>query len=151
MPIGACNPMVCPIPVVKASVPAPAEAAPAELKPRRSRKKKTAAERREALAKLGIDVELDPEAMPDASAEPPLPAIAVELGLTATDLPTYQSLWAVSGAVGGVLQAQAAFGFFTMSGLDMATLRQMWNVAHSEVEHPERGYIRGCDTRALRG
>ena len=75
-----------------------------------------------------------PDAAP-AARQPPLPAIAVELGLDQIDLAAYKHLWESAETVNDRLPAVAALTFFTRSGIDAkkpGTLRAMWGLADTE-------------------
>ena len=75
-----------------------------------------------------------------AARPPPLPAIAVELGLSQIDLAAYKHLWE-SAQSDDRLPAGAALKFFGKSGLDAkkeGTLRTMWGIADTE---PPKGSL----------
>jgi len=80
------------------------------------------------------------EVTPDAVAAtdpppPPLPAIAVELGLSQVDLAAYKHLWASAETANDRLPAGTALKFFARSGLDVffGTLRKTWGLADTEL------------------
>eukprot|EP00038_Savillea_parva_P029234 m.69696 g.69696 ORF g.69696 m.69696 type:complete len:1225 (+) comp8601_c0_seq1:40-3714(+) len=62
-----------------------------------------------------------------------LPHIARDLGLSAQHVAAYEKLWMAADTHGGFLAAGAAVKFLGTSGLDQSTLREIWELADTDV------------------
>jgi hypothetical protein len=76
-------------------------------------------------------------ALRGGSGEGDLPHIAAKLGLSASDVAAYDTLWAEADTSAGYMGAAAAVAFLGTSGLDKHVLRTIWDLSDTGAPRGE--------------